>query len=112
LSYAPDSDSLTIRYQSDGAMNNCLGSEVDEGVIAHFTLYVDQDDELQCAVYDSNGDVENVQPLVSDVVLMKVRFGLDSDPDDNHDGVDFYTNDLPTNQRDQVRSVRVQLVLQ
>lgn len=123
LSYAPNSDSITIRFESDGTMNNCLGhvvdpkdeptdEESDEDNFVHFTLYVDNTNEFECVTYDDNtGETKSQEPLINNVVLMKVRFGLDTNPHDNRYGVDTYVNDLDTDMADQVRSVRVQLVL-
>src|SRR5699024_72799 len=65
LTYGSDSDSLTIRFESDGTMNNCLGhvvdpndeslsDENDEDNFVHFTLYVDDNNEFECATYDDD----------------------------------------------------------
>lgn len=106
---------FTTRYQSDGAMNNCLGSQVTENETAYFKLYVNSQNELQCR-YDSNGDGQidsddSTEPLIDNVVLINIRFGLDSNPDDARAGVNQYIDQLTGDNRPNVRSVRVQLIL-
>lgn len=110
--YDSDSDTLTVRYQSDGAMNDCLGATVADGTTAHFQIYIDGENELQCLVFDSDGQPKNTaKPLIDNAIRMKVRFGLDSVPGDNNPGVDTYVDEITATNRDQVRSVRVQLLL-
>lgn len=125
--YDNDSDSITIRFTTDHEINNCLGATPDNGsngtgstsgsgtpITAHYELYVDAEHELQCTIYeqpDSKDDIKHTEPLVSNVVLMQVRYGLDSTPNDTNYGIDQYTTTLDADNRDQVRSVRIQLVL-
>lgn len=110
-----DSDALTIRFKSDGDMVDCLGDGVGSSgsmKTAHFELYVDdEENELVCAAYNTPTGNPFPQPLISNVVLMQLRYGLDSTPNDGNRGVDLYTDTLTASNRDQVRTVRVQLVL-
>lgn len=109
-----DSDTITIRFQSDGDMSDCQGKRVGSPGnpdTAHYELYVDDDEnELECTVYNSSGGF-HTEPLVDNVMLMQVRYGLDTTPGDSNRGVDMYTQTLDASNREQVRTVRVQLVL-
>lgn len=111
LTHAAGSDSLTVRFQSDGVMNNCAGGRVPANETAHFHLYLDGDNRLTCTIYDENGQPTSTHALIDNVVQMKLRFGLDSEPRDDRAGVDSYADAIDAGNRDAVRLVRAQLVL-
>lgn len=110
------SDVLRLRFQAEGGVHDCLGRETGvDGVSsdADMELYLSQpsyssDLALYCAVYAPDGSREDTQALVEQVERFKVRYGLDSDDDG---AVDKYTNALAVGEAEDVRSLRLQLLL-
>ena len=117
-------DSIAIRYRSDGAMFDCLGGAVADGFMSVSRFYVNDDDTLIC-----RSDVYNpatgaavgttTQPLIDNVEDMQVRYGM-STGDVFHDiaascYIDAATmgngDDCTTLNFDQVVSVRISLLL-
>lgn len=66
-------DSITVRYQADGAVLNCLGQSTDPISVAHeYTFSINGSGQLACSV-DGNAPV----PLVNNVQSMQVFYGVD-----------------------------------
>ena len=66
-------DSVTVRYQTDGKVLNCLGQSTDLVSMAHeYTFSISGAGQLACSV-DGNAPV----PLVNNVRSMQVLYGVD-----------------------------------
>jgi len=109
-----ESDAVRLRFQGDGGVHDCLGSPVGSPtnpVIGDIGLYVSYSSSskspaLYCAVYSAPDTTP--QALVDHVERFKVRYGLDTDGDG---AVDAYTGTLTPAQENDVRSLRIQLLL-
>ena len=74
-------DTIAIRYRSDGAIRDCLGSMVGNGLMSVNRFYVDDDDTLNCRsdVYNPSTGVAvrtATQPLIDNVEDMQIRYGM------------------------------------
>lgn len=110
-------DALRVRFQASGGVHDCLGNTVGgptdtDVAIGDFALAVDPTaHSLQCIIYNADGSIaaQSPQPLIDNVDRFKVRYGLDTN---NDNSVDTYTSSLSTNTAKQVRSLRLQLLLE
>ena len=66
-------DSITVRYQTDGTVLNCLGSSDSLAVPHEYTFSVNASGQLVCSV-DGNSPV----PLVGNVQNIQVLYGIDA----------------------------------
>ena len=66
-------DSITVRYQTDGTVLNCLGSSDSPSVPHEYTFSVNASGQLVCSV-DSNSPV----PLIGNVHNIQVLYGIDA----------------------------------
>ncbi len=124
-------DAIRLRFQAAGGVHDCVGNEIGsdtsdkasgspQAATADFALMVISDNKgntLKCVPYKDN-DIEtggkphdsiSPVPLVDNVDRFKIRYGLDSNGDD---AVDTYVNTLDETTAKQVRSIRVQLLLE
>ncbi len=74
-------DTIAIRYRSDGTARDCLGITVANGLMSVNRFYVDDDDTLNCRsdVYDpATGIAVNSQsqPLIDNVEDMQIKYGM------------------------------------
>ena len=66
-------DSVTVRYQTDGTVLNCLGSSDSLSVPHEYTFSVNTSGQLACSV-DGNSPV----PLIGNVRNIQVLYGIDA----------------------------------
>lgn len=67
-------DSITVRYQADGTVLNCLGQSKDATAAAHeYTFSVNASGQLACSV-----DGSSPVPLVGNVRNIQVLYGIDA----------------------------------
>ncbi len=74
-------DTIALRYRSDGAIRDCLGITVASGLVSVNRFYVDDDDSLSCRsdVYNPATNVlvsTLTQPLIDNVEDMQIRYGM------------------------------------
>lgn len=110
-------DSITIRFQSDGAMSDCIGSDIpsgEESVNRFFVNHVNASTGLgtfSCArtrIEQDGTSHSSTQPLVDNVQALEIRYGVDQDGDN---AVDRYRNASNVTAFRRVRSVEIALVL-
>lgn len=118
-------DAIAIRYRSDGAIRDCLGSIVGSGLMSVNRFYVDDDDTLNCRsdVYNpSTGAAVSsaTQPLIDNVEDMQIRYGMSTGGTFHDVAAECYLDasvaigagsDCVTLNFDQVVSVRISLLL-
>jgi type IV pilus assembly protein PilW len=115
-------DAIRLRFQAAGGVHDCTGKQIrdpndpSQPATADFALMVTSDHTLRCVLYNDNDidkdtdvGVKSKPPLVNNVDRFKIRYGLDSD---NDDSVDTYVNTLDDTTAKQVRSIRIQLLLE
>lgn len=95
-------DTVTIRFQSDGTMTDCLGGVVAADVISTNTYRVRTDSVLTCS------DGGDFQPLLDNVENMQILYGEDTDQDRS---ADRYVNAGQVSNFDDVLSVHLALLL-
>jgi type IV pilus assembly protein PilW len=109
----PTTDTITIRFQRDGIMTDCLGSDgvgspqnplTAPGTIATNVYRVSSQNVLQC----NNGVMNGFQPLVDDVDDMQTLYGEDTNSDGS---VDRYVNAAAVGDFDDVLSAHVAVLL-
>ena len=76
-------DTISIRYRSDGTIRDCQGITVADGLMSVNRYYVDDDDTFNCRsdVYDpaTNLAVSSLtQPLIDNVEDMQIRYGMNT----------------------------------
>jgi len=97
------SDTLTVRFRSDGQLRNCRGGRMHAGELAENTFLISAAGELSCRTQTTSA-----QPLAEGVVDLQVQLGVD----DNGDGfLDRYLKPNAVDHWEAVRSVRVTLVV-
>jgi type IV pilus assembly protein PilW len=106
------SDTLTIRFQGDGTMQDCLGSVIANGNLARNTFNVDANNNLVC----DNGINPIPQPVIEGVENMQILYGEDTDHDVNRVAnryvpANFAGPPAPLNMNNVV-SIRISLLLQ
>jgi len=103
---------FAVSFQSNGQMQNCLGETVPYGVVDTDEWKLDTSTEqLMCRSYvgaSGTGNWANYTPLVNNVEMMVVRFGLDTE---NTDSVDVYADPGDVGQWNQVRSIQIGLIM-
>ena len=118
-------DAIAIRYRSDGAIRDCLGSIVGSGLMSVNRFYVDDDDTLNCRsdVYNpSTGAAVSsaTQPLIDNVEDMQIRYGMNTGGPFRDVTAECYLdasvpigtdNDCTALNFDRVVSVRISLLL-
>lgn len=67
-----NSDTVTINFQSDGTMSDCLGNPVPNLAVTQNTFQVSATGDLQCASSTTN----QTQPLVEGVQDMQITYGV------------------------------------
>lgn len=110
-----DTDLITIRFQRDGVVTDCLGSNgtsggaaTAAGTIAVNVYRIDSSNELECN--NGVGATPNFQPLLDNVQNMQILYGEDTNQDRS---VDRYVNanDIDVNDFDNVLSAHVAMLL-
>lgn len=102
-------DAVRLRFQGSGGVHDCAGTEIGgpsitDRALGDFSLSVDAaDSELECTAAGSAS-----APLVDNVELFKIQYGVDSD---NDGSADQYTNTVSSANAQRVRSLRIQLLL-
>jgi len=118
-------DTIAIRYRSDGAVRDCLGSVVANGLMSVNRFYVDDDDTLNCRsdIYNpaTGVAVSNFsQPLIDNVEDMQIRYGMSTGSVFHDVGAECYVDpsvgigagtDCTSLNFAQVVSVRISLLL-
>lgn len=121
-------DEVTLRFRSDGAMNDCAGGLVAEDVISTNRFYVsDTDDDgnatLLCqrslqqadgsAVKRADGSTvgDSFLPLIENVSALSIRYGMDTNEDGAVDRYGDATAVKAVSDFDRVYSVHMQVVL-
>jgi type IV pilus assembly protein PilW len=103
---------FAVSFQSNGQMQNCLGETVPYGIVDTDEWKLDTSTEqLMCRSYvgaSGIGNWANYTPLVNNVEMMVVRFGLDTE---NTDSVDVYADPGDVGQWNQVRSIQIGLIM-
>jgi type IV pilus assembly protein PilW len=103
---------FAVSFQSNGQMQNCLGETVPYGIVDTDEWKLDTSTEqLMCRSYvgaSGTGNWANYTPLVNNVEMMVVRFGLDTE---NTDSVDVYADPEDVGQWNQVRSIQIGLIM-
>jgi type IV pilus assembly protein PilW len=103
---------FAVSFQSNGQMQNCLGETVPYGIVDTDEWKLDTSTEqLMCRSYvgaSGTGNWANYTPLVNNVEMMVVRFGLDTE---NTDSVDVYADPGDVGQWNQVRSIQIGLIM-
>jgi type IV pilus assembly protein PilW len=103
---------FAVSFQSNGQMQNCLGETVPYGIVDTDEWKLDTSTEqLMCRSYvgaSGTGNWANYTPLVNNVEMMVVRFGLDTE---NTDSVDVYAEPGDVGQWNQVRSIQIGLIM-
>ena len=119
------SDSIAVRYRSDGTTLDCLGSTVADGLISVNRFYIDDDDTLNCRsdVHDPVADTtvsSSTQPLIDNVADMQIRYGMSTGNVFHDVAAECYIDpsvgidtgaDCTSLNFDQVVSVRISLLL-
>ena len=118
-------DAIAIRYRSDGAVRDCLGSVVANGLMSVNRFYVDDDETLNCRS-DIYNPVTGVavssfsQPLIDNVEDMQISYGMSTGNVFHDIAAECYIDpsvgigvgtDCTTLNFDQVVSVRISLLL-
>lgn len=104
-------DSITVRYQNDGSLRDCLGNadgSPGAPVMVTNQYSVDASGSLLCQA--TNGAVTQTQPLLDGVDAMVVRYGVDSDGNDSVDQY-LFASQVAAGDWDRVKTVAVSLVL-
>ncbi|MDT0635402.1 PilW family protein [Spectribacter hydrogenooxidans] len=121
-------DEVTIRFRSDGAMNDCAGGLVAEDVISTNRFYVSDTDNdgnatLLCqrslrqadgsAVTRPDGSTvgDSFLPLIENVSALSIRYGMDTNEDGSVDRYGDATAVAAVSDFDHVHSVHMQVVL-
>ena len=103
---------FAVSFQSNGQMENCLGQTVPYGVVDTDEWKLDTSTEqLMCRSYvgaSGIGSWQGYEPLVNNVEMMVVRFGLDTQ---NTDSVDVYADPGAVVQWNQIRAIQIGLIL-
>lgn len=97
------SDTITIRFEGDGVITDCLGATVGGSVITTNVFRVDTNNQLQCS---AGGGA--FQPVLDDVEGLQVLYGEDTGTDG---AVDQYRNAASVTNFDGVMSVHIALLL-
>ena len=97
------SDTITVRFEGDGVITNCLGGTVAASAITTDIFRVDTNNQLQCS---AGGGA--FQPLMDNVQGLQILYGEDTGTDG---AVDQYRNAGSVADFDQVFSVHVALLL-
>lgn len=72
-------DTVTINFQSDGTMVDCLGNTVDNGFLSRDTFQLSNAGELQCRSQGNKAvPTDNTQPLVGGIQDMQITYGLNN----------------------------------
>lgn len=104
-------DSITVRYQNDGSLRDCLGrvdGSPDAPVMVTNEYSIDASGSLLCRT--TSGAVTQTQPLLDGVDAMVIRYGVDSDGNDSVDQY-LFASQLASGDWDRVKSVAVSLLL-
>lgn len=105
-----NTDTITIRFQRDGIITDCHGSELPKdtslGDIVTNVFRVDANNELECS--NKGGAPTTWRPVLEDVQDMQVLYGEDTDADG---AVDQYRNGANVSDFSNVLSVRLALLL-
>ena len=118
-------DTIAIRYRSDGAVRDCLGITVADGLISVNRFYVDDNDTFNCRsdVFDpatSTAVSSLTQPLIDNVEDVQITYGMSTGNVFHDVAAECYLdasvaigpgNDCATLNFDQVVSVRISLLL-
>ena len=97
------SDTITVRFEGDGVITDCLGATVGASAITTDVFRVDTNNQLQCS---AGGGA--FQPLLDNVQGLQILYGEDTGTDA---AVDQYRNAGSVINFDQVFSVHVALLL-
>ena len=118
------SDTLAVRYRSDGSIRDCLGSVVANGFMSVNRFYIDDNDTLSCRsdIYDPATGAAvstSTQPLIDNIEDMQIRYGMSAGGVFHDVAAECYLDasvigggsDCTTLNFDQVVSVRISLLL-
>ncbi len=98
-----NNDTITVRFERDGEVTDCLGSKGTAGNIATNVFRVDASNQLECSVVGGG-----VQPVLDNVERMQILYGEDTGTDG---AVDKYVPAGSVADFDKVLSVHVALLL-
>lgn len=100
---------FALSFQSNGQMQNCLGQTVPYGVVDTDEWKLDPSTEqLECRSNVGTNGWQSYEPLVDDVEMMVVRFGLDTQ---NLDTADVYALPGEVSEWNEVRAIQIGLIL-
>jgi len=110
-------DRITVRYQSDGAMTDCIGANIGDREQSVNRFFIDNIDSatglgtLSCTrtrVETDGTPHTSTQPLVDNAQALEIRYGEDTDGDD---AVDTYRDAGSVTDWQRVLSVEIAVVL-
>jgi len=103
-------DTVTINFQGDGTMQDCLGNTVTNLALAHNLFSVSANGELQCT---SNGAAAGPMPLVGNIQDMQISYGVNNNGNVPPAASQYMAADAVTTANwPNVVSVRISLLVQ